>query len=81
MKSKLSFIALAWISVEDRLPAKDLPVLAAGEGLIYIASYPGNDLDEYEEHWNVLDPTVKDYIGITGVITHWMPLPEPPKEL
>ena len=59
-----------WISVEERTPKKEQKVLGWAEGEIgfpFILEYEGN-------------PT---HIFVTGgkeVITHWMPLPEPPSE-
>jgi hypothetical protein len=76
----------AWISVEDRLPPNEDFVLAVVNGSykvpgmnvtfvngMVIASWFGDfggwDLDGYPEH----DPEQLK-------VTHWMPLPEPPKE-
>lgn len=60
-----------WVSVEDRLPAPtENPVLVYdGTGVgINMAWY------SYAMGW-------KYRTGLPGVeITHWMPLPEPPKE-
>lgn len=59
-----------WISVKDRLPEEEKEVLcylgnALGKGLIVAFRRHG---DWYFDGWKC--PTV----------THWMPLPEPPKE-
>ena len=72
-----------WISVKDKLPCdeKDLViefikgvelrtkkvVVLLEDGFIY-ATYMYNFLP-YGWHWN-----------INNVVTHWLPIPEPPKE-
>lgn len=70
-----------WISVKDKLPRHNQLVLIAFDagktsvkGEKVIMGYMGRDADEWFEiytpfnacHWNT--------------VTHWMPLPEPPKE-
>lgn len=69
-----------WISVEDRLPD-----ISHEEYLIwphhdvnysceYIAYFDGNNwIAECEDTYHYYDYKLKN-------ITHWMPLPEPPKE-
>ncbi len=58
-----------WISVKDRLPEDNKEVL------IYCGSY--HELGWYEsdnKSWR------SDFLGCcTDDITHWMPLPQPPK--
>lgn len=75
-----------WISVNDKLPDKQIPVL------VYVPPYS----DEKEEYvgyvamayytysgrggyWAGTDGNVYGAIGIIHDPTHWMPLPEPPK--
>ena len=73
-----------WISVKERLPEKD------GWYLVYAPRYWGNSkiygLDglaysnfkhNYKDHWGIERGTVR---GWPGIVTHWMPLPDPPKE-
>ena len=61
-----------WISVKDRLPRERQRVLGYMGSCSQIAVYEGNDT-----WWT-------DYHGhsVTGknLFTHWMPLPNPPKE-
>jgi hypothetical protein len=59
-----------WISVTERLPEKGYYVLAYEDGDIMMASY--ND-----GNW-----VLRDLYEIIDDLkpTHWMPLPEPPKE-
>lgn len=64
-----------WISVKDRLPNKGQDVLIYRSGfrvdLMNVHMYLGEDRweDEYG-YWETTE---------TEGITHWMPLPEPPK--
>ena len=71
-----------WISVEDRLPEKDENYIvtacdegcSAGEGIWYstvvvVAEY-------YKGSWTWYDGG-HEY-SLDGIVTHWMPMPEPP---
>jgi hypothetical protein len=60
-----------WISVDDRLPENDAKVLVCDTREDYVSSwvYFGDGLWFGEE-----------VVWTTKDITHWMPLPEPPKE-
>lgn len=60
-----------WISVEDRLPNEYEMVLIWAEKSPYISTYTKNE-------W-LLDLEVLA-ISEQNKITHWMPLPQPPKE-
>jgi hypothetical protein len=61
-----------WISVEDRLPKRNERVLAAWNNKkdVIFCSYYGN------KAISVFVDRVKER---TVTVTHWMPLPEPPK--
>ena len=65
---------MEWISVKDRLPSRDTTVLCFcriyGR---YVGSYQGIDVTDFGQWCNQSD---------CGILppTHWMPLPEPPKE-
>ena len=73
---------MEWISVKDRLPAYEVPVLVYRPSMaapILVDEYQGfwdeDDLDNWCEGWALYGKhNGKD------IITHWMPLPEPPKE-
>lgn len=62
-----------WISVEERLPEKGVFVV------VYYGHFIGNLMDVYMwdgECWR----SSTGYLEDAENITHWMPLPEPPKE-
>ena len=61
-----------WISVKDRLPADDATYLVYGRNWygIVVAIYYGDG------KWLTCD----DLTNITRFVTHWMPMPIPPKE-
>ena len=58
-----------WISVEDRLPEKDGKyIVCTARGSVYCTRFKA-----YGKSGNF-------QTDINTHITHWMPLPEPPKE-
>lgn len=61
-----------WISVKDRLPERDGEYLIhLDDGFIATASYMANEDGELDwELW-----------ADSGEVTHWQPLPEPPKKI
>lgn len=60
---------MEWISVEDRLPEK------SGEYLTYCGEYDGTSILNFE-----VMKTKGKWKTKWKEVTHWMPLPEPPKE-
>ncbi|MBR5874526.1 MAG: DUF551 domain-containing protein [Oscillospiraceae bacterium] len=60
-----------WISVKDRLPEDDADYLVwvADACTVERAMYYGDG------EW-----LTEDLENLTRLVTHWMPLPEPPKE-
>ena len=64
-----------WISVKDRLPEIGKSVL------IYYPTWDGDEIQvaKLEGDGMMFDICGEFNIG-TGAITHWMPLPEPPKD-
>ncbi len=63
---------MEWISVKDRIPKKDTPVLCFDGTYIDVMEY------WYDENGksHFFNPPFPPNEGIT----HWMPLPEAPKE-
>jgi Protein of unknown function (DUF551) len=62
-----------WISVKDRLPEESQDALAFDDcGVIHMAIYSPEGL-VYRWHCDT-------YGLYPHEVTHWMPLPEPPKE-
>lgn len=65
-----------WLSVEEVLPG--------AEQVLINLHYPdGSNEVSLGEHWNCPDIPEEDGwggFGGNGVVTHWMPLPTPPKE-
>ena len=64
-----------WISVKDRLPER-----TGEEYIVYITSNDGEKcvtcdhlVCSSRKHWFLFD-------GADAFVTHWMPMPEPPKE-
>lgn len=62
-----------WISVKDRLPTEN------GK---YLAAIAGDKIEEpYVILWWFYNGKFQDfYYFPTRYVSHWMPLPEPPKE-
>ena len=60
-----------WISVEERLPENDdnYLVFTSDRNAAEIATYYGDG--EWLTH---------DFINLTPLVTHWMPIPQMPKE-
>lgn len=73
--------AMKWIPVTERLPMYNVDVLVYRPAMamkVLVSSYEGyygEDDNEWHEGW------VRYGKGLGGnsVITHWMPLPTPPK--
>lgn len=72
-------VDMKWIPVTERLPEFDEPVIAfckIGKMFVgFLRKYYSNRVG-----WVIL--TARDSTkDITQTVTHWMPLPEPPKEV
>jgi hypothetical protein len=70
-----------WISVKDRLPEEDVAVLVYGQVLNDPPDVIGvrrryNGDQDWKHTWESED----GFIYREDDVTHWMPLPEPPKE-
>ena len=65
---------IEWISVNDRLPEVEQKVIGIG---LYKGKQTRADVLYYdgpEGWWDTLR-----HIKVTGEVTHWMPIPEPPQ--
>ena len=67
-----------WISVKDRLPTYSEAnmtrecIIAVKGGISQVSLYNDPSFDDYDED---------DTIGFSYIhVTHWMPLPSPPKD-
>jgi hypothetical protein len=79
---------MKWTKVEDALPENDETVLVYAYWPYEIGNINPISAREYEmrfatystktQRWNVFDYGDYDY-KIPDCVTHWMPLPEPPK--
>ena len=77
-------IVMKWVSVQDKLPEEMLDVLIlTKEGYINLAHYANEYLPEdCWKHFFPINEDPDDNFGHSYYvrnITHWMPLPEPPK--
>lgn len=64
---------MEWISVEERLPEKGRVVL------VYISDRKSIMLTHFFDDFSLVRVGMESGFSGHGV-THWMPLPEPPKE-
>ncbi len=60
-----------WISVKDKLPESRIPVLLS-DGYQMCIGWFNTQRKEFIQ--------VNTWDNLTELVTHWMPLPEPPKE-
>ena len=65
---------MKWIPVTERLPEEHKWVLCACRAnIVEVLRY-----DALMSEWQ---PTEGNRVYMKGFVTHWMPLPEPPKEV
>lgn len=70
-----------WISVEDRLPeTEDMFIVYPSTKYfgIFADFWPHSDFKEHKK--NTFENQSDDGVVFQNYATHWMPLPEPPKE-
>lgn len=70
-----------WISVDDRLPESRQMVLCYTpcDGYIFVGYYQEVEQNPYfKSYWNIIT-AMRSTKKVTKKVTHWMPLPEPPK--
>lgn len=66
-----------WISVNDRMPPRDTDVLVFIWGGCSVGRFDKRPVT-LEDRWEFEDYNL--YGEEMNAVTHWMPLPEPPKE-
>jgi hypothetical protein len=75
--------APAWISVKDRLPDVGFHVLIYGtfhtQTVGYLRASVSHGVETKGRYWHVAHNTQKGCNWPFEGVTHWMPLPEPPK--
>lgn len=64
-----------WISVNDRLPENNKPVLVVAHSIPFTAAYA-----HWKRKWVVLGQYRNADLREGKKVTHWMPLPEPPED-
>jgi hypothetical protein len=66
-----------WISVDDRLPCENAMYIICFDNKVVCEASFYRCPEYYNFNWQC--PVTFDNIGYEECITHWMPLPEPPK--
>ena len=69
-----------WISVEDELPNEEQLVLLLCKNGARFVGYEKYNSYEQEPRWRIKTALNSTKLLNKGKVTHWMPLPEPPKE-
>ena len=68
-----------WISVSERLPEESATVFVLCKNGAVFSGYRFNDYDN-AVRWRIHTALSSTKLLNKGRVTHWMPLPEPPKE-
>ena len=70
-----------WISVKDKLPNPELMCLlyTPCDGFMCIGFYAGNNNWQKRDKWKIIT-AMRSTQTLTKKVTHWMPLPNVPKE-
>lgn len=69
-----------WIPVAERLPdGEELVMIHCKNGAMFVG-YCGKQYCDYERRWRIKTALNSTKLLNLGRVTHWMPLPEPPKE-
>ena len=68
-----------WIPVTERLPdGEELVLILCKNGARFVG-YCGKQYCDYERRWRIKTALNSTKLLNLGRVTHWMPLPEPPK--
>lgn len=66
-----------WISVKEKLPnSNDCVLVISNDSAHIVAAYYNAESKEWSQYYNCCK-----YWGELNFVTHWMRLPEPPKDL
>lgn len=71
-----------WISVEDRLPRSEQIVIGYTpcDKFMFVGFHQESKSVNYDwSNWKIIT-ALRSTKTMTKKVTHWMPLPEPPKE-
>lgn len=71
-----------WISVEDKMPPNNQMVIGYTpcDGFMFVGFYRAEKHHTYDwSNWYIITAMRSTKI-VKKKVTHWMPLPEPPKE-
>ena len=69
-----------WIPVTERLPVdEELVLILCKNGAMFVG-YCGKQYVDFERRWRIKTALNSTKLLNLGRVTHWMPLPEPPKE-
>lgn len=71
-----------WISVNDRLPPDGLMVIGYTpcDGYMFVGFYRESKIGNYNwSKWFIVT-AMRSTQKMTKKVTHWMPLPDPPKK-
>jgi hypothetical protein len=69
-----------WIPVTERLPeGAELVLIHCKNGAMFVG-YCGKQYCDYERRWRIKTALNSTKLLNLGRVTHWMPLPQPPKE-
>ena len=69
-----------WIPVTERLPEEEGLVLIICKNGAMFVGYLGKKYGVLEDRWLIKTALNSTKLLNKGRVTHWMPLPEPPKE-
>ena len=68
-----------WIPESERLPdEKELVLILCKNGAMFVG-YCGMQYADFERRWRIKTALNSTKLLNLGRVTHWMPLPEPPK--
>ena len=68
-----------WIPVTERLPDEEELVLILCKNGARFVGYYGKQYCDFERRWRIKTALNSTKLLNLGRVTHWMPLPEPPK--